>query len=529
MTDRRPHVSGDVLAGRYELADLVSESLGASNWRAVDTVLHRNVRVELLPADDPRGANFLQAARDSTHVTDHRFLRVLDLLADEDGMLVVVREWAKATPLSLLLAQSPLPNHRSAWIVAEVAESLAHAHERGLVHRRLTPHQVLLKDTGAVRIVGLGVATALAPADHLDSADDLSAYRQADVTSIGKILYACLVSRWAGGHVDGLRAAPTLHGRLLRPRQVRAGVDRELDDICDRILEPSRHPRRELTTAAAIASELYLLRELGEDVGEEPAAFDVTSPDLLRLDPVVEPSGPPPGLEPPRRRPKAFEPAPPTRTERTLDQVRSMAHGARALVALGVVTGLVLLAVLGFLVGREFGREGDPYARDDGTGQAAVPAEARVLPIERAVDFDPQGTDDAENPDEIGAILDDDPATGWRTSTYYNRTDLGGLKDGVGVILDLGTDREVDQVRLRLAGSPTDLSVLTARATATRLPSDLSGLREGGSINGAGEDVSVALPAGTRTRYVVVWLRALPEIAPGQFRGEIRTAVVRGR
>ncbi|RYI99973.1 MAG: hypothetical protein EON52_24675, partial [Actinomycetales bacterium] len=223
MSDRRPHVSGDVLASRYELADLVSESLGASNWRAVDRVLHRNVRVELLPADDPRGPNFLEAARRSTSVTDHRFLRVLDLLQDEDGVHVVVREWAKATPLSRLLAQSPLPNRRAAAIVAEVAESLAHAHDRGLVHRRLTPHQIMLKESGAVRIVGLGVATALAPADHQDSDDDLAAYRAADVQALGKLLYACLVSRWPGGHVDGLRAAPTEHGHLLRPRKVRAG------------------------------------------------------------------------------------------------------------------------------------------------------------------------------------------------------------------------------------------------------------------------------------------------------------------
>ncbi|MCD9154410.1 protein kinase family protein [Aeromicrobium duanguangcaii] len=523
MSDRRPHVSGDVLASRYELADLVSESLGASNWRAVDRILHRNVRVEMLSADDPRGDNFLQAARRSTSVTDHRFLRVLDLLQEEDGVHVVVREWAKATPLSRVLAQSPLPNRRAATVVAEVAESLAHAHDRGLVHRRLTPHQVLLKESGAVRIVGLGVATALAPVEHQDSADDMEAYRAADVNALGKLLYACLVSRWPGGHVDGLRAAPTVHGHLLRPRQVRAGVLRELDDICDRILEPGRHPHDALTTAEEIARVLYQAAEGEEDLFDEPLGYDVTSPDLLRMDPVVEPSGPPPGLEPPRRRPKAFAPKPPTRRERLATRMQSMTHGDRALILLGLVTAIVLSGVLAFLVGRESGRQGDPFS------QSAPDAPVRVLPVERVVDFDPQGGDGAESPDQTGAAIDDDPATGWRTSTYFGRADLGGLKDGVGVILDLGAVRQVEQVRLRLAGTPTDLSILTAPATTTTLPRSLDELREVATLNGATEDLSVALPRDARTRFVVVWLRSLPQVAPGEFRGEIRSVIVRGR
>lgn len=519
----RPFGSGDLLAGRYELAELVSESLGASNWRAVDRVLHRNVRVETLPSDDERADNFLQAARDSTQVTDHRFLRVLDLLQDEDGVHVIVREWARATPLSRLLAQSPLPNNRAAVIVADVAESLAHAHEHGLVHRRLTPHQVLLKQSGAVRIVGLGVATALAPADHRDSEDDLAAYRAADVAAIGKLLYACTVSRWPGGHVDGLRAAPTEHGHLLRTRQVRAGVSRTLDDICDRILEPGRHHRDALTTAAAIGRELRALHDLPDEVPEETTGIHVVSPDLLRLDPVVEPSGPPPGLEPPRRRPKAYEPPPPTRGEVFWARVRSMTRGDRMLLTIALLTTAVLVGVMAFLVGRESGREGDPFTSDS----TQVPV--RVLPVNRAIDFDPQGEDGTENRERAGLAIDDDPTTGWTTSTYYGRADLGGLKDGVGLVLDLGTVREVTQVRVRLAGSPTDLTILTAPSTLSTPPRDLDDLRDVSTLNAAGEDVSVVLPAQTRTRFITIWMTSLPQIAENEFRGEIRGVTLRGR
>ena len=70
MTERRALGAGDELDGRYVLQDLVTEKLGSTTWRAHDTVLARNVGIEMLPSTDPRADNFLEAARQSTTVTD---------------------------------------------------------------------------------------------------------------------------------------------------------------------------------------------------------------------------------------------------------------------------------------------------------------------------------------------------------------------------------------------------------------------------------------------------------------------------
>ncbi|MCW2750671.1 MAG: hypothetical protein JWR83_1781 [Aeromicrobium sp.] len=521
MSNRRPMASGDVLAHRYELQDLVTEKLGATTWRAHDQVLNRNVGIEMLSSIDPRAEHFLTAARESTAVTDPRFLRVLDLIEDEQSHHLVVREWARAFPLDQLLAQSPLPSRRAATVVAEVAEALAHAHEHGVYHRRLSPHQVLLKESGAVRVVGLGVATALSPVGRQDSLADLQAYEQLDVQGLGKLLYACLVSRWPGSQVDGLRAAPTEHGRLLRPRQVRAGVSRDVDTVCDRILgTPPRHQDGPLRKAAEIAR---VLRLSGDDVevhDDQPSLSGMSSPDLLRLDPVIVPAGPPPGLEPPRRRPMAYEPAPPTTLERNKERARRAARGDRGLVLLGIVGAILLATVLGFLVSR---------STNDNSGSVDPSSPARLLPVQRVTDFDPQGEDKEENPQEAPAAADGNLKTGWQTSTYFGSPALGGLKDGVGVVLDLGGTREVDSVRVRLAGSPTSFSVFTASASATAPPTNIAGLRRVAVIDRSGGDSSITLQSGVTTRYVVVWLQSLPQIADGQFRGEIREVIVRGR
>lgn len=520
MSERRALTSGVVLADRYELQDQVSARLGSVTWRALDLVLNRNVGVELIPSSDPRAPHFLEAARRSTLVTDARFLRVLDLLENEHGHHVVVREWAKAFGLNQVLAQSPVPSRRAAHIVAEVAEAIAHAHERGQYHRRLTPHHVLVKESGAVRIVGLGLASALDQPDHTESAADLVAYEQADVRALGNLLYASLTGRWPGGEVDQLPPAPFEHGHTLRPRQVRAGVAREVDAICDRILPELAGPRTagRLTSAEAIARALRLVGDDPRDsVGPKTATLSSTreSPDLLRADPVLEPAGPAPGLTA-TRRPKAHQPPPPTRIERAQALAADATRDDRRFVIAGLLGALSILLIIGGLALSAGVNVGIPF-----TGGSV-----RTLPIDAIDDFDPQG-DEAENPDDANLAIDGDPETGWRTTTYFNRPELGGLKDGVGLVVDLGDVREVSQVRLTFGGDPTSVELYGAPGR-TSPPDGLSGLTRLSSLTANGTNARANLDEGAETRFLVLWLTAVPEVSAGKFQGEVREIVVRG-
>jgi hypothetical protein len=521
MSERRALTSGVVLGDRYELQDQVSERLGSVTWRAIDLLLNRNVGVELIPSSDPRAPHFLEAARRSTLVTDARFLRVLDLLENQHGHHVVVREWAKAFGLNQVLAQSPVPSRRAAHIVAEVAEAMTHAHERGQYHRRLTPHHVLVKQSGAVRIVGLGLASALDQPDHTESAADLEAYEQADVRALGNLLYASLTGRWPGGEVDQLPPAPFEHGHTLRPRQVRAGVARQVDAICDRILPElaGPHTAGRLSSAEAIAHALRLVGEEPRDAGGPSTSILSStreSPDLLRADPVLEPAGPAPGLTA-TRRPKAHQPPPPTRIERAQAIAADATRDDRRFVIAGVLGALSLVLIIGGLAVQGAGVNVIPF-----TGGAV-----RTLPIEAIDDFDPQG-DESENPDDANLAIDGDPETGWHTTTYFNRPELGGLKDGVGLVVDLGDVRDVSQVRLTLGGDPTSVELYGAPGR-TSPPERLSGLTKLGSVTADGQHARVKLADDTKTRFLLIWLTSLPEVSAGKYQGDIREIVVRGK
>ena len=76
----------------------------------------------------------------------------------------------------------------------------------------------------------------------------------------------------------------------------------------------------------------------------------------------------------------------------------------------------------------------------NGCDDPSASAGGARLAVTEALDFDPLG-DGSENSGEVERVVDGDPASGWQTITYYNNPALGGLKPGVGVLLDLGRDR----------------------------------------------------------------------------------------
>lgn len=279
---------GDVLAGRYRLVDLLSESGSGRFWRAHDLVLERPVAMHVLAEDDDRAQPLLDAASCSAQVLDARILRVLD--ADHrDGLCYVVNEWGTGISLDILVRQTgPLGPRRSAWLTADVAGAIGRAHAAGVAHGRLNPENVLIDRYGAVRLIGLCVDAALHGITERDEATD-----RADLAGL---LYCALTATWPGPSTSAVAAAPVAHGEVLSPRRVRAGVPRPLDqlwhDLTDQRsgegrLRWSASPSSGLETVPAIQQRL--LDFLGDPTGL-PEALAATVPPVNEVRPVVLPS-----------------------------------------------------------------------------------------------------------------------------------------------------------------------------------------------------------------------------------------------
>jgi serine/threonine protein kinase len=260
-----PHTirPGDVLAGRYRLVDLLTESGGGRFWRAHDRILQRHVALHVIPADDARAEGLLEAARRSALLLDRRVLRVLDA-ETHDGLCYVVNEWGSGTSLDILVASSgPMEPRRAAWLVAEVADSVAKAHDVGVSHGRLVPENVLVDRTGEIRVIGLSVDAAM---------HGLTGSRAAtDVADLAGLLYCALTGKWAGASASSVPRAPAENGEVLRPRQVRAGIPRPLDALCGAVLHvpgsPGSRTRELVSVTSAREISAYLSDFVGDPTG----------------------------------------------------------------------------------------------------------------------------------------------------------------------------------------------------------------------------------------------------------------------
>lgn len=143
----------------------------------------------------------------------------------------------------------------------------------------------------------------------------------------------------------------------------------------------------------------------------------------------------------------------------------------------------------------------------------AAPTAAEPIAILSATGFDPEG-DQSEKNSQAAKVYDGDLSTTW-TSEGYGTADFGGLKKGVGVLLDLGQPTSVRQVTIDLGSGPVDLTVYSATSPS------LDGAAVIGSANAASGRVTIKPTAAKpRGQYVIVWFTSL--VPDGnQFRASI--------
>jgi hypothetical protein len=199
----------------------------------------------------------------------------------------------------------------------------------------------------------------------------------------------------------------------------------------------------------------------------------------------------------------------------------------RSWLRLAVVLGVAVVAVLVAVFALDLGRgPGTPRTAPSSPGSSATkPASGVRVPIASVRDFDPQGDPPEENPELAPLAVDGKPGTAWTTVTYRGNPHLGGLKSGVGLLVDLGRSATVGEVRLTLVGRPTSLQVLAAPG-ASSAPASTDGLPVVASSTAAGTQVDLKAQRTVHTRWLVVWLTSLPP-APGGYQGRVAEISVR--
>ncbi|MEU0093608.1 serine/threonine-protein kinase [Kribbella sp. NPDC006257] len=232
--------------GRYRLQSKIGAGAFATVWRGYDDDLDIDVAVKVLAENwasrtDVR-ERFLAEARMMRRIASDRVVRVFDLGQLPDGRPYFVMDHIGGGTLAEIIKRGPLNAADALWWGADLARAVAALHEEGVVHRDITPANLLLRPTradstggGTHRIVlaDLGLAKRVAEASGLTQAVGTPSYmapeqgresggfdERADVYAIGAVTYALLTGRppyVASSITDVLARDPDADPPSLRP------------------------------------------------------------------------------------------------------------------------------------------------------------------------------------------------------------------------------------------------------------------------------------------------------------------------
>jgi len=495
--------AGRTLAGRYTLRRLIDKGGMAEVWEGDDSVLGRSVAIKVLYphlADDASfSERFRLEAIAAARLAHPNVVATFDTGIDE-GLAFIVMELVDGHTLRHELADGPLPPHLARDIAAQVADALDYAHGAGIVHRDIKPANILLCPDGRAKVADFGIAKAALgdgePAKDLtgtgaiigtakylspEQVDGRTLDGRSDVYALGVVLYEMLCGQAPfTGDTDMAIGIQHLSSRPASPRAVRPEVPAALEAVTMKALEKS--PADRFPSAGAMRAAL-----LEADVGGAPVGAAVgPQPDATRMTP---------GPYADDARPMIVrEDTPPGGSPIAVRKLSRRWVLPTLMAALVAVT----LGVAGVLVARSgLGSGGGDAGGGGGSGGQ--------VPVVGAQAFDPPPGSGSEHDGELPFLFDGDPASAWTTETYSNRS-FGGLKPGVGFVLQLDGSRRLDELELTTASSGWSAEVVVAESPAvTRDEWGQAADSESGI--GAG---SVTFDLGGRTgRVVLVWITDL--------------------
>jgi predicted Ser/Thr protein kinase len=459
---------GEVVAGRYELVELVGTGGMSSVYKAHDRLLERNVALKMLHPhygdDDEYVERFRREARAVAQMSHPNIVTVIDR-GEDDGQQYIVFEYVDGENLKQLVERTgPLPARRTVELGLATAGALAFAHEHGLVHRDVKPQNVLLTPDGEAKVTDFGIArsldveqgvtqtgTVLGTSNYLspEQASGKPVTPATDVYSLGIVLYELLTGDvpFPGENFVAV-AMRHINEPLPDLTQQRPDVPLRLVAAIHRATE--KDPARRFGSMDQFAWEL---RQCLAEMAEPDADRTFVAPS-----PVVRQSKP-----------------------------HRMRTGRRRwpLYALGalVVAAAVAAAIVG--LGRSGGK----------SGSRPPAATGAVVPLSGVGAYDPDGGD-GEHDSYAPRATDGNPGTYWNTEHYNDFS-----KRGVGVVLD--ARRSVALARVTVTSATPGFTASITAGSSPQGPFVTDSAPR--TVNGT---ATFSLQ-GRRARYYVVWITNL--------------------
>ncbi len=261
----------------FRLEELLDRGGMGEVYRAYDEKLDRWVAIKVIRSDSlekPMARRrFLREARTAAQLNHAAIVQIHHILESEEQDCIVM-ELAEGETLRQLLRDGPLDLERALPLMREIAEGLAAAHAKGIVHRDLKAENVIVTPDGHAKILDFGLAKrpdhdettissdgAVIGTFHCmspEQAEGQEVDHRSDLFSFGVLLYQTLTGQapfWGKGVLQVLVQIRTRHQRPARELNTR--IPRPLSDLINDLLQKDREARPR--SAEAVVSALVSL------------------------------------------------------------------------------------------------------------------------------------------------------------------------------------------------------------------------------------------------------------------------------
>lgn len=261
------------LGGRYVLQEVVGTGGMSVVYRATDLKRHCDVAVKVLRKElmgDPAFVKrFEHEARAVSRLDHPNIISMMDVGQDGDVRYIVM-EYVPGYTLKQFIAQrGRVAPQEAINITLEILAAVNHAHKHHIIHRDLKPQNILLADSGTVKVSDFGIAQQKDLGNTINTSEVLgsvhyispeqargfAANEQSDLYSVTVMLYEMVTGRVPfDGETPTAIAVKQIKEAPIPPRQFESAVSHALEEVILKGME--KDPRRRYQSAAEMAADL---------------------------------------------------------------------------------------------------------------------------------------------------------------------------------------------------------------------------------------------------------------------------------
>lgn len=290
--DEGQYAPGVMVAGRYRILGMLGKGGMGEVYRATDLTLGQSVALKFLIRGAANNEKWLERfhgeVRIARQISHPNVCRVYDI-GEDDDIPFLSMEYVDGDDLAtLLIGIGRLPAERATEIGRKICAGLAAAHDKGVIHRDLKPHNIMMSKRGEILITDFGLAAVADTLAGPEARNGTPAYmapeqlrgsevtKKSDIYALGLLLYEL----YTGKRPYTAKSIPELLGlqesqQMSSMTSIAADIDPAVEGIIKRCLhpDPAMRPASALAVAAALPG--------GDPLAAALAAGETPSPELL--------------------------------------------------------------------------------------------------------------------------------------------------------------------------------------------------------------------------------------------------------